>query len=139
MGQWGDSEIRIGKARFLRHYTTKDVFGPIQTGDPITYVMIDDGGNPEAAEAALADLREGKTAAICERCGQPIGYKVLAYNIEGGEDLVSDGYFEGGSDGGPRCWFHHQCEDMKPLKRHLLPWVSAFAPTLPPTPAPSGS
>lgn len=60
MGQWGDSEIKIGLARFLRHYTTKDCFGPIQPGDPVTYVMIDDGGDSAAAEAALAELKAGR-------------------------------------------------------------------------------
>lgn len=64
MGQWGDSEIRIGKARFLRHYTTKHVFGPIQAGDPVTYVMIDDGGDPAAAEAALAQLEAGSKSPV---------------------------------------------------------------------------
>ncbi|AEH88222.1 hypothetical protein [Mesorhizobium opportunistum] len=59
MGQWGDSEIKIGRARFLRHYTTKDCWGPIQSGAPCTYVMIDDGGDPVAAEAALAQLEAG--------------------------------------------------------------------------------
>jgi hypothetical protein len=58
MGQWGESEIKIGKARFLRHYTPKDVFGPVQPGDPVTYVLIDDGGDPTAAKAALEGLKE---------------------------------------------------------------------------------
>jgi hypothetical protein len=61
---------------------------------------------------------------ICRRCGKPIGYTVWAYNVDGGEELRSDGYFEDVPIGHPRPWFHYECEDQKPLKRHLLPWVS---------------
>ncbi|TGQ95443.1 hypothetical protein EN851_07960 [Mesorhizobium sp. M8A.F.Ca.ET.208.01.1.1] len=59
MGQWGEAEIRVGKARFLRHYTPKDCFGPAKPGDPVTYVMVDDGGDPAGAEAALERLKAG--------------------------------------------------------------------------------
>jgi len=73
------------------------------------------------SETELAEVRKGWFACICQRCGKPIAYKVDGYDCDGGEEFVSDGYFE---DGRPQRWFHTQCEEMKPLKRHLLPWIS---------------
>lgn len=64
-----------------------------------------------------------ETSPVCSRCGEPIG-DICWPGIEGSTQCVSDGYFEEQGFGRPRLWFHTQCEHMKPLKRHLLPWVS---------------
>lgn len=64
-------------------------------------------------------------ADICERCRKPLNYTYYP-GIEGSSQEESDGYFEDPPLGQPRRYFHHQCEDMKPLKRCLLPWVEVI-------------
>lgn len=59
MGQWG-LPIKIGKAKFLTHVDTGgQCFNPTSTpGSVIDTVMIlDDGGDPAAADATLTKLK----------------------------------------------------------------------------------
>lgn len=55
MSHWG-REIQVGKARFVTHVATRG-FDPIRPDSPVDMVMLlDNGGDLEAAEKTLADL-----------------------------------------------------------------------------------
>jgi hypothetical protein len=71
--------------------------------------------------------QQAEVAGICERCGKPVRYVVANIDCDGNPEYVSDGYFQDRGFFEPREWFHAQCEDMKPLKRHLLPWAHMVA------------
>jgi hypothetical protein len=56
MSQWG-GEIQIGNARFITHVHT-DGFDPVRNDSHIDLVvLVDDGGDPQAAQLILADLK----------------------------------------------------------------------------------
>ena len=58
MGQWS-KPFNVGKAEFLAHAKTAvgGPFSPVTSSSIVDFVMLmDDGGEPEAAATAIADL-----------------------------------------------------------------------------------